>query len=223
MLLFCFPGSSSNGVEFRELRKSFKGQSMVARYSFRKLLTEEFPEKDGVFVEYCTNIAHDIYEQTRTTGESIVILGNSVGCLFAYQCAALLERRGKTPLSLILLSPPPADQPTENLPSSLDEAVTYFEGLIPGIDEFDPELARDLCEVGVLDIEIGSQFYNRNVSPVKCPIRIFSGKFDKFANDSSSNSWRPLSESTVDIDWVSEGHTSVVDNQDVQSYLNGLR
>jgi len=77
---------------------------MVARYSFRKLLTEEFPEKDGVFVEYCTNIAHDIYEQTRTTGESIVILGNSVGCLFAYQCAALLERRGKTPLSLILFN-----------------------------------------------------------------------------------------------------------------------
>jgi len=96
-------------------------------------------------------------------------------------------------------------------------------GFLTGIDEFDPELARDLCEVGVLDIEIGSQFYNRNVSPVKCPIRIFSGKFDKFANDSSSNSWRPLSESTVDIDWVSEGHTSVVDNQDVQSYLNGLR
>lgn len=124
--------------------------------------------------------------------------GHSLGAVVAFECAAALAVRGAPPPVRLLISGRPAPQlpprlpPVHTLPDvELAAMMREYGGTPPEVLD-DPSALAVLLPVLRADLTASETYRYRPGAALECPISVFGGRDDRFAEPAELAAWAAL-------------------------------
>ncbi len=203
---FCFPQAGADAAIFKKWEKllTIQIEMIPVTLPARGLRIDEPHPLD--FTSLCDDVFDRLKDQVCAP---FVLLGSSMGGWLAYELAWRLERIGKPPSLITVLTSPAPNQPRA-LPALMDEARVVND-LLEFNPEFielmqHPELVDLLLPTIVADFRMCTAYRPTEGRRTSADILAFSGRDDTVSSTQSMRPWADYTSGNFEHFEVNGGH-----------------